>query len=908
MTLRLLLFLLLHLWSLPARLCTSHLAATANQSHFFDLMRQFLSGPAIHAWRSAADAAPYCNFTGISCDGRGFVEAIDISSWSLSGRFPSDVCSYLPALRVLRIGANNLRGGFPAGVLNCSFLEELDVSSSGLSGEFPDFSSMTSLRVLDTSGNVFIGSFPTSIFNLTQLESVNFNENHGYEPWRLPEELTRDPSVDRNMTSLVDLELCGNYLKGQIPATIGKLAKLRHLELYYNLLGGAIPSEIGNLSQLTDLDISVNQLSGSIPGEVLALPHLRVVQFYSNCLRGELPSVVGNSTSLTIISLYQNFLTGQLPATLGSSSELMVLEVSENRLSGGLPPDICAGGRLQYFLVLDNQFSGELPQSYGRCESLLRFRVSYNMLGGAIPEGLLGLPHISILDLSFNHFEGRIWRTIGNGKNLSALFVQNNRISGSLPPEISRATTLTKIDLSNNLLSGAIPEELGNLIELNQLSLQGNKLVSSIPRSLSALKNLNVLNLSNNHLTGEIPESLCSLLPSSIDFSNNQFSGPVPLPLLREGLTESFAGNPGLCLPTHPITLRLNNIWFIGASAVLCTIATLVLVKRSIYKKGAMAKHDEASSSSSLSYDVTSFHKVSFRQREIVDSLVEKNIVGQGGSGTVYKIQLSNGDWVAVKKLWTRKATKDSPSGRLPLQREIKTEVEMLGSIRHKNIVKLYCCFSSSDSNLLVYEYMSNGNLWDALHNGWNFLDWRARHRIALGIAQGLTSNILLDADFEPKVADFGIAKVLQAGGEKDSTATSVAGTYGYMAPVRVLLQSDDQGRRLQLRVVLMELVTGRKPTGEEFGENRDLVQWVSSKAATREGAAQVLDKSLSACPLRAEMIGSLGIALRCTRTAPALRPSMNEVVQLLAEASACRRAEEPKRPPPARKSGVGII
>lgn len=830
MSLRLFLLLLL-LWSLPPHLCSSHLTATANQTHFFDLMRQFLSGPAILAWPSADGAAPHCNFTGVSCDGLGLVEAIDISSWSLGGRFPSDVCSYLPALRVLRIGGNNLRGGFPAGVVNCSFLEELDVSSSGLSGELPDFSSMTSLRVLDTSGNVFTGAFPTSIFNLTHLESVNFNENHGFELWRLPEELTRlsrlrvlilsssslrgeIPPWIGNMTSLVDLELCGNYLKGQIPATMGRLANLRHLELYYNLLGGGIPPEIGNLTQLTDLDISVNQLTGSIPGEVLALPHLRVVQFYSNCLKGELPAVVGNSTSLTIISLYQNFLTGQLPATLGSSSKLMVLEVSENRLSGRLPPDICAGGRLQYFLVLDNQFSGELPQSYGRCESLLRFRVSYNRLGGAIPERLLGLPHLSVLDLSFNRFEGRIGRTIGNGKNISALFFQNNQISGSLPPEISRATTLTKIDLSNNLLSGAIPEELGNLVELNQLSLQGNRLVSSIPKSLSALKNLNVLNLSNNLLTGEIPESLCSLLPSSMDFSNNQLSGPVPLSLLREGLTESFAGNPGLCLPTHPnyftlalgpcptpsVRKRLNNIWFIGASAVLCTIATLVLLKRSAYKKGAMAKQDEASSSSSLSYDITSFHKVSFRQQEIVDSLVEKNIVGRGGSGTVYRIQLSNGNWVAVKKLWPRKPTKDSPSGRLPLPREIETEVETLGSIRHKNIVKLYCCFSSSDSNLLVYEYMPNGNLWDALHNGWNFLDWQTRHRIALGIAQGLaylhhdlllpivhrdvkTSNILLDAEFEPKVADFGIAKVLQAGGEKESTATNVAGTYGYMAP-----------------------------------------------------------------------------------------------------------------------------
>ena len=136
--------------------------------------------------------------------------------------------------------------------------------------------------------------------------------------------------------------------------------------------------------------------------------------------------------------------------------------------------------------------------------------------------------------------------------------------------------------------------------------------------------------------------------------------------------------------------------------------------------------------------------------------------------------------------------------------RELRTEVETLASIRHKNIVKLYCCYSGADCNLLVYEYMPNGNLWEALHGCYLLLDWPTRHRMALGVAQGLaylhhdllfpivhrdikSSNILLDADFEPKVADFGIAKVLQArgGADRDGSTTTIAGTYGYLAPGR---------------------------------------------------------------------------------------------------------------------------
>ncbi|KAI3784235.1 hypothetical protein L1987_43330 [Smallanthus sonchifolius] len=133
------------------------------------------------------------------------------------------------------------------------------------------------------------------------------------------------------------------------------------------------------------------------------------------------------------------------------------------------------------------------------------------------------------------------------------------------------------------------------------------------------------------------------------------------------------------------------------------------------------------------------------------------------------------------------------------MNRELKTEVETSGNIRHKNIVKLYFYLSGLDCNLLVYEYMPNGNLWDALHRGKCLLDWPTRHQIALGVAQGLaylhhdlmppiihrdikSTNILLDRNFLPKVADFGIAKVLRARG-KDSTNTIVAGSYGYLAP-----------------------------------------------------------------------------------------------------------------------------
>ncbi|KAL0368896.1 UNVERIFIED_CONTAM: Receptor protein-tyrosine kinase CEPR1 [Sesamum calycinum] len=653
------------------------------------------------------------------------------------------------------------------------------------------------------------------------------------------------PPALGNMTSLIDLELSGNYLVGKVPKELGLLRNLQQLELYYNQLEGAIPMELGNLTELRDLDMSVNKFTGRIPESICRLPKLVVLQLYNNTLEGEIPAVIANSTTLNTLSLYGNFLTGEIPQNLGRASAMEALDLSENRLSGRLPEGLCSGGKLNYLLVLQNDFSGELPESYAECKSLIRFRVSSNNLEGKLPEGILTLPHVSIIDVGYNNFTGSIPKAILNAKNLSELFMQGNRISGAIPPEISLAVNLVKIDLSNNLLSGPIPSEIGNLRWLNLLLLQAFRPHSSL--------------IPKGRIAGELvrqPEPLCA--------SPSRFIKP------------EF---PHLCSNLQPKETELDR---------------------------AVLDNDDAFSSSFFSYDVKSFHRLSFDQREIIDSMIDKNIVGYGGSGTVYKIELNNGEVVAVKKLWSQKSKDSASEDQLILDKELKTEVETLGSIRHKNIVKLYCYFSSLDCSLLVYEYMSNGNLWDALHRGKVLLDWPTRHQIALGVAQGLaylhhdlmppiihrdikSTNILLDVDYQPKVADFGIAKVLQARGSKDSTTTEIAGTYGYLAPEYAYSsKATTKCDVYSFGVVLMELITGKKPVEAEFGENKNIIYWVSTKVETKEGAADVLDKRVVGS-YEEDMIKVLRVAVRCTCRTPVLRPTMNEVVQLLIEADPCK-------------------
>ncbi|XP_076887517.1 receptor protein-tyrosine kinase CEPR1-like [Bidens hawaiensis] len=913
-------------------LSSSYETMVNNQAEFFTLMKTSLSGSSQSAW----DGTNVCNYTGVTCNDEGYVIKINISGRSLFGVFPKNICSYLPHLKTLDIGYNSINGEFPHGITNCSSLEELITTHTKLTGKLPDLSPMKCLRVLDMSSCSFTGTFPLSFINLTDLEVINFNENAGFYLWRLPDDIFRlsklksmilstcmvsglIPKSIGNMTSLVDLELCGNFLTGSVPKELGLLKNLQQLELYYNQLVGEVPKDLGNLTMLTDMDLSVNQLTGSIPASICQLPKLKVLQLYNNSLTGHIPRALEDSKSLTMLSLYRNYFDGEVPRHLGRSSPLILLDVSENNLTGELPPDVCNGGKLVYLLALDNMFTGVVPNSYSNCVSLIRFRLSSNCLSGNIPEGILSLPAVSIMDLSDNSFTGSIPKSIQNARNLSELLLTNNRISGVIPSEISQPFKLVKIDLSNNLVSGSIPSAIGDLKRLNLLLLQGNKLTGHIPNSLSSLTSLNVLDLSRNLLTGSIPESLCDLLPSSMNFSNNQLSGPIPNSFIRGGQLTSFLGNPNLCVSEYPNSpyqnfsfcvqsynrKKVDYIWIIVVSVGIIILAGILFVKRWFSKEGDIKKHEETWSSSYFSCNMKSFHRISFDQDEILEAMIDKNVVGHGGSGTVYKIDLGNGEVVAVKRLWSQKMKDEYFDDQQIMNRELKTEVETLGNIRHKNIVKLYCYFSGFECNLLVYEYMPNGNLWDALHRGKCLLDWPTRHRIALGVAQGLaylhhdlmppiihrdikSTNILLDSDFEPKVADFGIAKVLRARG-KDSTTTIVAGSYGYIAPEYAYsCKATTKCDVYSFGVVLMELITGKKPVDVEFGESKNIIYWISTKVETKEGAIEVLDRRLSGY-FNNEIIKVLRIAIRCTCKTATVRPTMNEVVQLLIEADPCK-------------------
>ena len=182
--------------------------------------------------------------------------------------------------------------------------------------------------------------------------------------------------------------------------------------------------------------------------------------------------------------------------------------------------------------------------------------------------------------------------------------------------------------------------------------------------------------------------------------------------------------------------------------------------------------------------------------------LAEANVIGKGCSGIVYRAELENGEIIAVKTM-TMAAGYDCHSDKIGIggvRDSFSAEVKTLGSIRHKNIVRfLGCCWNRS-TRLLMYDYMENGSLGSLLHeHNASCLEWELRYRIVLGAAQGLAylhhdcvppiahrdikaNNILIGPDFEPYIADFGLAKLVDNGDFARSSST-VAGSYGYIAP-----------------------------------------------------------------------------------------------------------------------------
>ncbi|KAF6141610.1 hypothetical protein GIB67_001162 [Kingdonia uniflora] len=936
-------------WNMSVSECTwsGVVCASSGLVVSLDLSRRNLSGTIPREFGLLVHLK-YLNLSGNAFDGVFPVAVfelkelswLDISHNSFNSSFPVGV-SKVEFLRVFNAYSNSFTGALPGDIAGLKFLKRLNLGGSFFEGRIPrEYGGLSRLKFLYLAGNMLTGTIPGELGNLTELEhlEIGYNEfNSG-----VPVEFAL-------LSKLKYLDISSANLSGVLPSHLMNLTTLESLFLFKNRFYGEIPGKFSNLRTLKTLDLSDNWLSGEIPTSFSELKELSLLSLLGNNLVGKIPDLLNELPNLETLLLWNNSLSGNLPQKLGSNSKLQILDVSSNKLTGPIPPTLCRGNCLFKLILFSNRFDSQIPPSLANCTSLYRLRIEDNGFNGSIPLGFGALPNLTYMDISMNNLTGEIPKDLGNAAKMAFLNISQNSFGVALPdniwsspslqifsassckltgkiPDFVGCRSLYKIEMEGNLLSESIPWDISHCEKLISINIRRNSLSGIIPWELSTIPSITDVDLSSNFLSGSIPSNFvkCKTL-ESFNVSFNLLTGAIPLSgsIFPNLHPSSFAGNVGLCggilakpCITDDVTdendpqfqqqqqqKKSTGFGIVWIMAVAFAVGLFVLI--------AGTRFFNANYNHRFTRDqpgpwrLTAFQRLNFTADDVLECLtMSHKILGTGSTGTVYKAEMPGGDIIAVKQLWSK--NKET----LQRRRGVLAEVEVLGNVRHRNIVRLLGCCSNNENTLLLYEYMPNGSLDDLLHGknkGENLIaDWVIRYKIVLGVAQGIcylhhdcdpvivhrdvkSGNILLDGEMEARVADFGVAKLIQA----DESMSVIAGSYGYIAPeYAYTLQVDEKSDIYSFGVVLLEILSGKRSVVAEFGEGNSIVDWVRSKIKTKEGIMDVLDKNAGAScgTVREEMMLVLRVALLCTSRNPADRPSMRDVLSMLQEAKPKRK------------------
>ncbi|KAL8494475.1 hypothetical protein ACS0TY_025325 [Phlomoides rotata] len=850
---------------------------------------------------------------------------------SLTGILPSSL-SNLTKLTNLGLSDNNLHGPIPPDVIRSwTRLTSFQVQNNNFTGEvLSEIGLLKNLSYLFLFNNSFSGTIPAEIGNLVSLLELDLSGN------KFSGEI---PKTITNLTELSILHLFSNNLTGVIPPDIGNLTLLQDLDLNTNQLSGQLPDSISGLSNLIILSVFSNNLSGSLPRDLgKNMPQLANVSFSENSFTGELPPELCSSFAFDQFTVNNNSFSGPLPSCLKNCSGLRRVRLEGNQFSGNISEAFGVHPQLEYLALSRNRFSGQLTPMWGQYEQLTNFEADHNQISGVIPAELGNLTLLGVLTLDSNEFTGEFPFELGKLEKLSELNVSNNQLNGEIPQAIGQLTRLQilglsankftgnipevlgnckgllSLNLSNNLLSGNIPSQVGELKSLQiLLDLSNNLLSGTIPSSLGRLTSLEDLNLSHNNLSGQIPEALSGMISLSIfDFSYNKLSGEIPTgDRFRNASANAFIGNPGLCgaaeglLPCNggSSPSKSQNKGTKILIGVLVPVVSLVILATVIagclILRGRARNSDEEAmsrkkyeNSESLIWEREG--KLTFGDLvQATEGFDEKYCIGRGGFGSVYRADLESGQIVAVKKL-NMSDSSDIPMTNL---KSFENEIRTLTEVRHRNIIKLFGYCSKQGSMYLVYEYVDKGSLGRVMHDDSEAmeLNWGTRVKIVQGVAHALAylhhdctppivhrdvtvNNILVESGFEPKLSDFGTAKLLAS---DSSNWTTAAGSYGYMAPELALtMKVTEKSDVYSFGVVALEVMMGRHP-----GE---FISSLSEKAALQSDLdmflKDLIDQRLSppTDQIAEEVVFVVTIALSCIRSRPETRPDMRSVAQEL--------------------------
>ncbi|KAG0587711.1 hypothetical protein KC19_2G186000 [Ceratodon purpureus] len=783
----------------------------------------------------------------------------------------------------LRLRDSGLGGTVTPTLNQLTDLTFLELPNNGFTGAMPSLAGMANLQNVYLHQNNFT-SIPGDFFNgLTNVVNLYIDRNtglNGTAGWTFPEAITAS-------TLLANLSVASTNLNS-IPDYVAAMPSLRVLLAAYNNIP-SIPAAFAG-SNIEVLQVN-NQ--GGMKGTMAPcgqMPAVKLLWLQVNQLTGPIPDGLVDAKGLTDLRLNDNLLVGQIPMGL-ANLPITTAFLKNNYLSGQMPPfpgtvnvssdaaDFCA--------------AGGSPCS-AQVTALLQFL-----------------------------------KDAGYPETLSQSWIGADPCVGWSGVTCA-GTDVVSLSLAKVGFTGTISPFLANLTSLRQILLNDNALTGSIPTALTTLPVLQTLDVSNNNISGLVP-----IFSSNVTFrsTGNPLLGTVlPPPSSAPGSPGATPGAASGSSSSSNVGMIVGIVVGVLALVIAVVILAICLKRRKKRKYSSLMQgqntvvHPQGDSGSDpelgkivaghraaqatdgtrTNYSGPSDYQVEEGDhlgtsyevlREVTENFAEKNVLGKGGFGVVYKGTFPDGTMVAVKRM---EAAVMSTKG----LKEFQSEISVLSKVRHRNLVELkgYCAYRNE--RLLVYEYMAQGTLAQHLFEykalGTSPLEWTRRLSIALDVARGLEylhglahksfihrdlkpSNILLGDNWHAKVSDFGLVKL--APENNFSVETRLAGTFGYLAPEyavtgRVTTKADV----FSFGVCLMEMMTGRRALDEtELEENMHLVTWFRRTNTSQETFINCIDPTITVDDETLKSLNTVSdLALLCTQREPYQRPDMAHAVNVL--------------------------